>query len=125
MPVAAGTDLELVGHERRRDDVALLRPAGAVGHEQAAADEVPGALPLQPRLAGGVRRVLGRQELLDHRRVRQAQPRLAPIPVQEQVPCKRTLASTKNFKQCGRRSGLWSISTSSHRMSATRERSVA
>jgi hypothetical protein len=46
---------------------------------------VPRALPLQPRLAGGVR-VLGRQELLDHVRVRQAQPRLAPVPVHEELP---------------------------------------
>lgn len=87
---AAAADLQLVGHERRRDDVALVRPVRAVGHEEPSADEVPGALALQPRLAGGVRRVLGRQELFDLRRVRQAQARLAAVPVHEQLPCSRT-----------------------------------
>ena len=32
--------------------MALVRSGGAVGHDRAAADEVLGALPLQPRLAG-------------------------------------------------------------------------
>jgi hypothetical protein len=67
--------------------VALVRPVRSVGHEDSPADEVPGALALQPRLARGVRRVLGREELLDLRRVRQAQARLAPVPVHEQLPC--------------------------------------
>jgi hypothetical protein len=32
--------------------MALVRSGGAVGHDRAAADEVLGALPLQPQLAG-------------------------------------------------------------------------
>ena len=80
--------LEPVGHERRRDDVALVRPGGAVGHEEATADEVLGALPLQPRLAGDVR-VPRRQELPHHAGLRHAHPRRAPVPVHEPPPCKR------------------------------------
>jgi len=77
---------EPVGHERRRHHVALVRPRRAVGHDQAAADEVLGALPLQPRLAGDVR-VPRRQQLPHHARVRHAHPGLAPVPVHEQPPC--------------------------------------
>jgi len=102
---ARSTDLQLVRHERRRDDVALVRPVRAVGHEEPSADEVPGPLALQPRLAGGARRVLGRQELFDLRRVRQAQARLAPVPVDEQLACsaRRHTRVTRTFH---RRKGL-------------------
>jgi hypothetical protein len=98
MAAARSTRLEPVGHERRGDGVALVRPVRAVGHENSSADEVPGPLALQPRLARGARRVLGRQELFDMRRVRQAQARLAPVPVHERLPCSpaRTRASQEH-----------------------------
>lgn len=74
--------LELVAHECGGHDVALVVPVVAVGHQQAPADKVLGALLLQPRLAGGVG-VLGGQQFLDHVRLNQAHPRLAAAPEDE------------------------------------------
>ena len=43
-------NLELVAHESRSHDMALVEPIVAVSHQEAAANEMLGALLLEPRL---------------------------------------------------------------------------
>lgn len=73
--------LKLVTHECRCNDVALVIPIVAIGHQQAAADEMLRSLLLEPWFSRNGA-VFGK-EFSYELTFRQAQPRLNPIPIYE------------------------------------------